>query len=100
IASRQISSAVLITFTGDAPAPVSARLIPIRTGLPLCAVAPESKPTPIISAAPRVRSALQQRSTIVSCDMALLSRAAVVRAGACQSHDLVHRAPELSSRIV
>jgi hypothetical protein len=64
--SRQISSAVLITLLGAAPAPVSARLMPIRIGLPLCADAPEIKPSPMTSAAPRRRSALRQSSIIFS----------------------------------
>src|SRR5262249_35038803 len=66
MSSRQMSSAVLITLDGDAPAPVSARLMPIRIGLPLWASAPEKKPSPIISEAPRLRSALRQRFMIVS----------------------------------
>jgi hypothetical protein len=35
--SRHISSAVLITLLGAAPAPVNARLSPILIGWPLCA---------------------------------------------------------------
>src|SRR5262249_22478187 len=66
MSSRQMSSAVLITLDGDAPAPVSARLMPIRIGLPLWARAPEKQPNPIISEAPRLRSALRQRFMIVS----------------------------------
>ena len=55
--SRQMSSAVLITLLGAAPAPVSARLKPILIGLPLCADAPESASSPTMNAATNARSA-------------------------------------------
>src|SRR5215831_13136721 len=61
MSSRQMSSAVLITLDGAAPAPVSARLMPMRIGLPLCASAPEKQANAMTKEAPRVRRALRQR---------------------------------------
>src|SRR4051812_12098153 len=66
MSSRQISSAVLITLLGAAPAPVSARLIPILIGLPLCADAPDSASSPMMNAAASARSAFPQIFAIAS----------------------------------
>src|SRR5262249_44388642 len=60
--SRQISSAVLITLLGAAPAPVTASLLPLESGLPFCAGSPEMKRSRLLSARPRGRSALRQIS--------------------------------------
>src|SRR6185503_12234308 len=64
--SRQMSSAVLITLLGAAPAPVSARLNPILMGLPLCANAPESGNRATTNAATSARSAFPNTFAIVS----------------------------------
>src|SRR6478736_1935984 len=64
--SRQISSAVLITLLGAAPAPVSARLNPTLMGLPLCADAPDSASKPTMNAATNARSAFPHNLAIVS----------------------------------
>src|SRR6187399_227570 len=63
--SRQMSSAVLLTLLGAAPAPVRARLKPILTGLPLCADAPERASSPTMNAATNARSAFQHNFAIV-----------------------------------
>src|SRR5882757_7855168 len=55
--SRQMSSAVLITLLGAAPAPVSARPMPILIGSPLWAAAFENESNPTINAAADARSA-------------------------------------------
>src|SRR5512133_3187696 len=49
--SRHISSAVLITLLGAAPAPVNARLSPILIGCPVCAEAVDKAIAPIAIAA-------------------------------------------------
>src|SRR5215831_21113377 len=49
--SRHISSAVLITLLGAAPAPVNARLSPILIGCPVCADALGKAIAPIAIAA-------------------------------------------------
>src|SRR5262245_36774904 len=64
MSSRHISSAVLITLLGAAPAPVSARLSPTLIGLPPCAAAPDSAAAPIASTAAVVRSALKHQVTM------------------------------------
>src|SRR3954470_6907291 len=66
MSSRQMSRAVLITLLGAAPAPVSARLRPILTGLPLCAEASGMANTPTINAATNARSAFPHTLVIVS----------------------------------
>src|ERR1051326_8956329 len=55
--SRQMSSAVLITLLGDAPAQVSARLRPTLIGSPFCAEAFEIESNPASNAAAPARSA-------------------------------------------
>src|SRR6185503_10294239 len=67
--SRQISSAVLITLLGAAPAPVSARLIPTLMGLPVCADAPEREKNPMMKAATNACSAVPHIFAMVSSRM-------------------------------
>src|SRR6476660_8445972 len=66
MSSRQMSSAVLITLLGEAPAPVSARLMPILIGLPDCACAPVSSNDPKINVA-------VQRCSIFHSDFVIVS---------------------------
>jgi hypothetical protein len=65
----QISSAVLITLLGAAPAPVSARLIPTLMGLPVCADAPEREKNPMMKAATNACSAVPHIFAMVSSRM-------------------------------
>src|SRR5436190_14390438 len=51
MSSRQISIAACSILPAGAPEPVSARLMPTLTGLPLCADAPEYQHSPASSAA-------------------------------------------------
>src|SRR5262245_47054423 len=64
--SRQMSSAVLITLLGAAPAPVSARPMPILIGSPLWAAAFETENSPTSNAAADARSAFQTCLVIAS----------------------------------
>src|SRR5262249_28797756 len=58
---RHISSAVLITLLGAAPAPVNARLSPILIGCPVCADAPGKATRPIAIAAAADRTACKHQ---------------------------------------
>src|SRR3954452_21104767 len=64
--SRQMSSAVLMTLLGAAPAPVSARPTPILIGSPLWAAAFDSESNPTINAAADARSAFPTSFVMVS----------------------------------
>src|SRR5215475_12900211 len=61
MSSRHISSAVLITLLGAAPAPVSARLNPTLIGLLPCADALDSINEPIANTAAAARSAFKHQ---------------------------------------
>src|SRR5215467_34841 len=64
--SRHISSAVLITLLGAAPAPVNARLSPILIGWPLCADALDKVTVAIAIAVPADRIACKHQVHIAS----------------------------------
>src|SRR5262249_27537047 len=70
--SRHISSAVLITLLGAAPAPVNARLSPILIGWPLCADALDKVTVAIAIAVPADRIACKHQVHIASSSFVLL----------------------------
>src|SRR4029453_5840176 len=83
--SRHISSAVLITLLGAAPAPVNARLSPILIGWPVCADALDKLTVPIAIAVTADRIACKHQVHIASSSLVPLGsrQAASVNANAC-----------------